>query len=99
MIHDQEEKERENTPNGYQHLSEGVLLNSLQSDVSPEKNKNMMMIIEGNHPTEESYISSRSDRLFYQTLAQTEILIIDESILSIVQELGYPRDYLNKVIN
>ena len=67
MIHDQEEKEKENTPNGG-FDEEHLLQNSLQSEVSPDRHKNnMMVIIEGNHPTEESYISSRSERLFYQT--------------------------------
>jgi hypothetical protein len=101
MIHDQEERERESTPGGFNpQISENLLQNSLQSDMSPERNnRGVMMIIEGNHPTEESYISSRSERLFYQTLAQNEILIIDESLVGIVQELGYPREYLNKCLN
>ena len=77
MIHDQEEKEKESTPGGLE--DSHLLQNSLQSSLSPDRHKNnMMVIIEGNHPTEESYISSRSDRLFYQT---TEVLIIDELII------------------
>jgi len=98
MIHDQEEKEKENTPNGLE--EDHLLQNSLQSELSPEKNKNnMMVIIEGNHPTEESYISSRSERLFYATQIHSEVLIIDESIIQIVQELGYPREFLNRCLN
>jgi hypothetical protein len=69
MIHDQEEKEKETTPVALESQISEQLMNSLQSDISPDKNKNMMMIVEGNHPTEESYISSRSERLniLYQT--------------------------------